>query len=261
MKLRSILLVVFGLAAAGIAPARASAVSQPVDVALVLAVDVSGSVNNERFKLQRNGYAAAFRNPEVVAAITGGAHRAIAATFVEWSGAGQQRQIIGWTLIDGKDTAASFGAAISEVPRAFAEMTALGDAIDYSARLLLDGGFGNARLVIDVSGDGRTNTGRVAAAARDDAVAAGITINGLPILAVEPDLDHYYQDNVIGGADAFMIPAHDYGNFADAIRNKVVREVAGKGRWLAHAFIAAAREREHTGGSCREERRGLLALD
>ena len=119
-----------------------------------------------------------------------------------------------------------------------------------------DGGFGDARLVIDVSGDGRTNTGRVAAAARDDAVAAGITINGLPILAVEPDLDRYYQDNVIGGTDAFTVVARDYGNFADAIRNKVVREVAGKGA-REPALAAAAYEQEQLVGLCREEQREI----
>jgi hypothetical protein len=238
MKLCPILFLAIVLAGFGAAPAGAT-ISQPVDVALVLAVAVSGSVNNERYKLQRNGYAAAFADPEVVAAVTSGPHHAIAVTFVEWSGTDQQRQSIGWTLIDGRDAAASFGAAISEVPRAFAEMTALGDAIDYSAHLLRDGGFGGARLVIDVSGDGRTNAGRIAAPARDDAVAAGITVNGLPILAVEPDLDRYYQDNVIGGTDAFMVVAHDYGSFADSIRNKVVREVAGED-WDRHAAAHGA---------------------
>lgn len=233
MKLHPILFLAILVIGFRGAPADA-AISEPVDVALVLAVDVSGSVNNERYKLQRNGYAAAFADPEVVAAITSGPHHAIAVTFVEWSGVDQQRQSIGWTLIDGRDAAASFGAAVSEVPRAFAEMTALGDAIDYSAHLLRDGGFGGARLIIDVSGDGRTNAGRIAASARDDAVAAGITINGLPILAVEPDLDRYYQDNVVGGTDAFMVVAHDFGSFADSIRNKVVREVAGA-RWRRHA--------------------------
>jgi hypothetical protein len=106
-------------------------------------------------------------------------------------------------------------------------MTALGDAIDYAGKLLRNGGFGQARLIVDVSGDGSTNAGRRANLARDDAVAAGVTINGLPILAEEPNLDKFYRENVIGGEDAFLVVAHGFDDFADAIRNKLVREIAG----------------------------------
>lgn len=206
-----------------------AAPSRPVDVALVLAVDVSGSVNEERFNLQRDGYAAAFTNPEVMDAIAAGPNRAIAVTLVEWSGTGQQKQVIDWTLLDGKSAAESFGSAIAEAPRAFAEMTALGDAIDYAAGLLRHADFGKARRVIDISGDGSTNSGRRANQARDDAVAAGLTVNGLPILTEEPNLDKFYHDNVIGGPDAFIVVAHSFADFADAIRHKLIREIAGPG--------------------------------
>lgn len=201
--------------------------SRPVDVALVLAVDVSGSVNEQRFNLQRDGYAAAFSSPEIIQAIAAGPKRAIAVTMIEWSGTGQQRQVIGWTVLDGKDAAATFGSALAEVPRVFAEMTAVGEAIDYAARLLREGGFGDARMLIDISGDGSTNAGRRANLARDDAVAAGITVNGLPILAEEPNLDRFYRENVIGGRNAFVVVARDFNDFAEAIRNKLVREIAG----------------------------------
>jgi hypothetical protein len=205
----------------------ATAAPQPVDAALVLAVDVSGSVNDERFNLQRDGYAAAFASPQVADAIAAGPNHAILVTLVEWSGTGQQKQVIDWTVLDGKSTAESFGSALAEMPRAFSEMTALGDAIDYAGKLLRNGGFGQARLIVDVSGDGSTNAGRRANLARDDAVAAGVTINGLPILAEEPNLDKFYRENVIGGEDAFLVVAHGFDDFADAIRNKLVREIAG----------------------------------
>ncbi|HLJ63053.1 MAG TPA: DUF1194 domain-containing protein [Stellaceae bacterium] len=209
-----------------------------VDLALVLSVDVSGSVNEQRFSLQRNGYALAFESPEVAQAITAGPHRAIAVTLAEWSGVGQQRQLIEWTILDNADSAASFGSALAEVPRAYAEMTALGDAIDFSAGLFRARDFGETRRVIDVSGDGRTNAGMRAEAARDRAVARGITINGLPILAEEPDLDRYYRNNVIGGEGAFLVIARDFKSFAEAIRTKLVREIAD------HSVLGRQRPRQ-----------------
>jgi hypothetical protein len=226
--MRHLLAALFALClAVPFGAAQPAAAAPPVDAVLVLAVDVSGSVNDERFNLQRDGYAAAFSSPEVAEAIAAGPNHAIVVTLVEWSGTGQQRQVIDWTVLDGKSAAESFGSALAEMPRAFSEMTALGDAIDYASRLVRNGNFGNARLVIDVSGDGSTNAGRRANLARDDAVAAGITVNGLPILAEEPNLDKFYRDNVIGGEDAFIVVAHGFNDFADAIRNKLVREIAG----------------------------------
>lgn len=238
MKLLARAALVLGIAAAAGRPAADP--SRPVDVALVLEVDVSGSVNEQRFELQRRGYATALASPQVAEAILAGPNGAIAVTLVEWSGAGQQRQMISWSVIDGPAAAARFGSAVAETPRAFAEMTALGDAIDYGAALLRNGGFGAARLVIDVSGDGRANAGRRAHAARDDAVAAGITINGLPILGEEPGLDRYYRESVIGGTNAFVIVARDFEAFAEAIREKLVREIAGTGDPRIRSLAAGA---------------------
>jgi hypothetical protein len=223
LRLPLVLCIAFGLG--GVQPSAASS-SRPVDIALVLAVDVSGSINEERFEMQRRGYAAAFVNPEVVEAIAAGPNKAVAVTLVEWSGIGQQRQMIDWTVIDGPAAAEGFGSALNETPRVFSEMTALGDAVDFAAVLLRRSGFEATRMVIDVSGDGRANAGRRAYEARDDAVAAGITINGLPILAEEPGLDVYYRESVIGGIDAFIVVAKDFSSFGEAIRNKLIREIA-----------------------------------
>jgi hypothetical protein len=226
------------LATAWIAPADA-AETRPVDLALVLAVDVSGSVNAERYELQRNGYAAAFTSPEVLAAIAAGERHAIAVTFVEWSGSAHQRQMIDWAVVSDAASAQAFGSAIAEAPRAFSDWTSISGALDYSVALLNDSGFAAERRVVDVSGDGINNNGRNVTDARDEALAQGVVINGLPILTEYPTLDGYYRDNVIGGAGAFTIVAKDFASFGTAILNKLVREIAGDGRDLTR-FAAAA---------------------
>jgi hypothetical protein len=204
------------------------ATARPIDLALVLAVDVSGSVNTERFELQRQGYAKAFAAREVIEAIAAGENRVIAVTLVEWSGIGHQRQMIGWTLINDADSAAAFGSAIAEAPRAFADWTSISAALDYSAALFADAAdVTPARRVIDVSGDGINNNGRPVNDARDDAVQAGITINGLAILSEYPTLDAYYRDNVIGGTGSFAVAAGDFNAFGHAILGKLLREIAG----------------------------------
>jgi hypothetical protein len=211
------------LAASAAAPARS------VDLALVLAVDVSGSVSGERFELQRRGYAKAFSSPEVLDAIAAGQNHAILVTLVEWSGADHQQQTIGWTLIDGPAAAAAFGSAVAEAPRAFADWTSISGAIDYAARLFAKVDAETARKIIDVSGDGINNSGRDLASARADALRAGLTINGLAILWDYPALDAYYRDNVIGGPGAFAVVAHDVADFGTAVLGKLVREIAGAG--------------------------------
>ena len=210
-----------GLGAAGPAEAR------PVDLALVLAVDVSGSVNNERFELQRRGYAEAFASREVMDAIAAGEKHAIAVTLVEWSGAGHQRQMIGWTLVEDATSAESFGSAVAEASRAFSDWTSISGAIDYSVALFAEAHADSTRRVIDISGDGINNNGRSVTEARDAAVDAGITLNGLPILTEYPNLDAYYRDNVIGGPGAFELAASDFNTFGAAILGKLVREIAG----------------------------------
>ena len=198
-----------------------------VDLQLVLAVDASGSVDQRRFELQQQGYVAAFRDPRVLRAIQSGAAQAIAVTMVQWTGPALQIQVLPWTLINDAATAHAFAAAIAATPRQlFSGGTSISGVIDYAAPLLLESPFQGVRRVIDISGDGSNNRGRSAASARDDAVRAGIIINGLPILALEPDLDRYFSDHVIGGPGAFAIAAKSYDTFAEAIVKKLIREMA-----------------------------------
>jgi len=204
------------------------AAARPVDLALVLAVDVSGSVNADRYELQRRGYAQAFASDEVIAAIAAGENHAIAVTLVEWSGAGHQRQMIGWTLVYDTASAQAFGSAIAETPRAFSDWTSISAALDYAVALFRDADVEPVRRVIDVSGDGVNNNGRSITEARDAAIAQGMTVNGLPILTEYPTLDAYYRDNVIGGPGAFAVAVNDFQGFGAAVLNKLVREIAGK---------------------------------
>src|SRR5262245_47398304 len=198
-----------------------------VDLQLVLAVDASGSVDQRRFELQMQGYVAAFRNPRVLRAIQSGATQAIAVTMVQWTGPALQIQVLPWTLINDATTAHAFAAAIVSTPRRlFSGGTSISGVIDYAVPLMQESPFKGTRRVIDISGDGSNNRGRPAASARDDAVSAGIVINGLPILALEPDLERYYADHVIGGPGAFVIAAESYETFADAILKKLIREMA-----------------------------------
>jgi hypothetical protein len=207
--------------------AASAAEQRPVDLQLVLAVDASGSVDATRFELQRRGYAAAFADPRILRAIRSGPHRAIAVTLFQWTGPLLQERIIDWTLVEDQSSAEALSAEIGEAPRRlFRGGTAVGAAIDYGAQLFALCPYPAPRRVIDVSGDGANNIGRAAAPARDAAVAAGITVNGLPILAIEPELDRYYRDNVIGGPGSFMIVAASFEHFAEAIREKLVAEIA-----------------------------------
>jgi hypothetical protein len=198
----------------------------PVDLALVLAVDVSASVTDDRYALQRNGFAAAFRDDAVIDAIGSGERHAIAVTLVQWSGPSSERQVIGWTIIDGAASGRALGAALEEAPRAFSDFTSISGALDYSVMVLRTSGLDASRKVIDVSGDGANNSGRPLADARQAAIAAGITVNGLAILGNEPGLEAYYRENVIGGDGAFIMVAEDYAAFSRAILKKLVREIA-----------------------------------
>jgi hypothetical protein len=198
-----------------------------VDLQLVLAVDASGSVDQRRFELQKQGYVAAFRDPRVLHAIQSGATQGIAVSMVQWTGPALQIQVLPWTLINDAATAHAFAAAIADTPRRlFSGGTSISGVIDYAVPLMLETQFKGTRRVIDISGDGFNNRGRSAASARDDAVRAGIIINGLPILALEPDLDRYFSGLVIGGPGAFVIAAKSYETFADAILKKLIREMA-----------------------------------
>lgn len=202
-----------------------------VDLALVLAVDASGSVDQHRFELQKQGYAAAFRDPRVLNAIRSGLNQSIAATMFQWTGPRLQRHVVPWTLIKDEASANAFADAIQAAPRQlFGGGTSISGAIDYGRLLLLQYPFAPTRRVIDVSGDGSNNSGRPVTAARDEAAHGGIAVNGLPILSVEPDLDGYYRDYVIGGPGAFMVPAESYDTFAQAILKKLITEIAAAPR-------------------------------
>jgi hypothetical protein len=213
------------LVAALILPAGAQT---PVDLQLVLAVDASGSVSHDRFELQKQGYAAAFRHPDVLQAILSGINQSIAVTMVQWTGPALQVVVVKWSLVNDVGSIRAFADAIDHAPRQlFGGGTSISGAIDTGVALINDSTYKAARRIIDISGDGANNRGRPAALARDEAVAAKVGINGLPIMTLEPDLDKYYEDNVIGGPGAFVIPVKDYDAFAAAILKKLITEIAG----------------------------------
>ena len=216
-----IAVVVFALCAG------AAAAQTNVDLQLVLAVDASGSVNDARFELQKQGYAAAFRHPRVLSAIRQGAQQSIAVTMTQWTGPSLQVQVVPWTLLKDQASALAFADAIEQAPRQlFSGGTSISGAIDHAMLLLPGSHFRGTKRVIDVSGDGSNNRGRPVTDARDDAVRAGVVINGLPILSLEPYLDRYYFDHVIGGSGSFMIPAESYEAFSDAVLRKLILEIA-----------------------------------
>jgi Protein of unknown function (DUF1194) len=212
--------------------------TERVDLLLVLAADVSRSVDQAKFKLQRDGYIAALSDKRVLDAISSGRHQRIAVCFVEWSGVTAQKLLIDWMVIDGPDSARKFGDSLLELPRSFAERTSISGAIDFSMNLLDQAPYQAERRTIDVSGDGTNNSGRDVALARDGAVAKGVTINGLVILSERPmawnpehtnppgGLANYYRNNVIGGPGAFVIVAEDFNSFGQAIVKKLIAEIA-----------------------------------
>ncbi|WP_293866115.1 DUF1194 domain-containing protein [uncultured Alsobacter sp.] len=225
---RDLLAGAAGACALGSEASAQSDGQREVDLHLVLAVDASGSVNQTRFELQRAGYAAAFRDKDVQMAIRGGALGRIAVTMVQWTGPRLHVVVVPWVMVDGPAGADALAAAIDKAPRQlFGGGTSVSGAIDFSATLFPQSPFQGGRRVIDVSGDGRNASGRPATVARDAAVAQGIVINGLPILAVEWDLAEHYRDEVIGGPGSFMIPAKDFNDFADAVRRKLILEISG----------------------------------
>jgi Protein of unknown function (DUF1194) len=210
--------------------ARGGSAATPVAVQLVLAVDVSGSVSQDRFELQRAGYAAAFRNAGVLQAIRSTSTGSIAVAMFQWTGPTLHVVAVDWSLIDDAASAERFAAAVQAAPRVlFSGGTSISGAIDHAVGMLARAPFQGQRQVIDVSGDGANNRGRPAAEARDEAVDAGVTINGLPILTLEPDLADYYRQSVIGGPTAFVIAVNRYEEFAAAVRTKLITEIAGQG--------------------------------
>ncbi|WP_225767344.1 DUF1194 domain-containing protein [Inquilinus sp. Marseille-Q2685] len=231
-------IVGFGLVFTLLLPtAPAAAQDQPVDLELVLAVDVSRSMDDDEQALQRDGYVSALTHPEVIDAITSGVHGRIAITYVEWAGAGSQAVILPWRLIDGAAAARTAAADLSEsFGTVMRRGTSISGALLFTVGLFDNNGFEGLRRTIDISGDGPNNAGWPVAGPREMALAKGITINGLPIILKrggfgglpEPEmLDAYYRDCVIGGPGAFTVPVRSTAQFAEAIRRKLVLEIAG----------------------------------
>jgi hypothetical protein len=232
--LRVLLAASIGLAAGGLWPGDPAQAETEVDLALVLAVDISFSMDPEEQVLQREGFVEAFRSSAVHDAIRRGTIGRIAVTYMEWAGSADQRVVMPWTLIDTSESAAAFADSLAARPTRRAARTSISGALDFGVKLLGEGAFAATRQVIDVSGDGPNNQGRPVVVARNDALARGITINGLPIMLKSPgyfdipELDLYYRDCVIGGQGAFMVPVRDRDQFRDAIKAKIILEVAGR---------------------------------
>jgi hypothetical protein len=214
------------LASALLPTALPVATAEPVDLALALAVDVSASVDFAEFGLMMGGYAAAFRDAELVARATSGPRGAIAVAVLLWAGPGEHDLAVTWSRVGGAEEAEAVAAAIDATPRILPPgATALGEALMASAALLARCPFPAARRVIDVSGDGPANAGVPARAGRAAAEALGITVNALAVVHEEPELEAYYAEEVITGPGAFVLRAETYEDFAEAIRRKLLREI------------------------------------
>ena len=230
----SLLLILF--AALFLTVTATSALAQTkVDLELVLAVDVSLSMDLDEQRLQREGYVAAFRDPEIHKAITSGPHARIAVTYIEWAGATSQAVIMPWTILDSPAAAEAFASKLEQVPIIRARFTSISSALSFSRDLFAGSGAAGIRRVIDVSGDGPNNAGFPVQPIRDEVVAAGIVINGLPIMLKAPtssmfdiaELDRYYAHCVIGGTGAFLVPVRELAEFKLAIRRKLLLEISG----------------------------------
>ena len=211
--------------------------AQATDLLLVLAADVSRSIDESEFALQRKGYSAAVTDPRVLAAIRGGVTGTIAICFVEWSGAGEQNVVADWTVIHDEEDAGGVAAAILAAPRSFIGRTSISGAIDFAMERFAAAEPRANRHIIDISGDGTNNSGRPVTEARDQAISQGVTINGLAIINDKPNLGYsahtqppgglplYYRQNVIGGSNAFLLVVQDFNSFADAMANKLAKEI------------------------------------
>jgi hypothetical protein len=237
------------LLAACLALAPLARAADSVDLTLVLVTDVSRSVDDAEFKLEKEGYAAAITSHQVIDAIKGGTIGAIAVAYVEFASSFEVRTVLDWSVIRDEASAQAFADRLAAAPRSFWGRTAIGSGIDRGVQLLAESGFETQRRVIDVCGDGTNNAGRDVTEARDDAVRAGITINGLAIINDHPvswtyahvqppgGLPNYYRENVTGGSGSFVLEVHDFHTFGEAMTRKLVTEIADRG---ASALLAAA---------------------
>lgn len=226
-------LLVVAAAALLLAPVRAIA-DEEVDLALVIAVDISFSMDPEEQALQREGFVEAFRSPVVHDAIRKGTLGRIAVIYAEWAANFDQRVIVPWTVIDNPESAMAFAGRLEAQPTRRGPRTSVSGAIDFGVKLLGQSGVEATRRVIDISGDGANNQGRPVTQARDEALAQGLTINGLPIMLKRAtsywdvtELDLYYRDCVIGGPGAFTVPVRERDQFVNAIKTKIIMEIAG----------------------------------
>jgi Protein of unknown function (DUF1194) len=212
--------------------------AEKVDLLLVLAADVSRSMDDPKFRLQRSGYVEALTNPRVLEAIQSGTNRRIAVSFLEWSGVVSQKVVVDWAIISDEASARRFADGLVEAPRSFADRTSISAGIDFAMAQFDRSPYEGLRRTIDVSGDGTNNSGRDVTVARDDAVNKGVTINGLVILSDSPTpwnpehtnppggLANYYRNNVIGGPGAFVMVAENFKSFGNALINKLIAEIA-----------------------------------
>ena len=229
--------------------ADTSANAVPVDVELILAVDVSYSMDPEEQALQREGYVQALRSKEFLTALREGAHGKIAVMYFEWAGQFDQKILMPWRLIDGPEAADAVADELARAPYRRASRTSISGGLSFAKPLFDTSGYRGLRRVIDVSGDGANNAGAPVVSTRDGVTAAGITINGLPIMIRRSrgsmmdidNLDVYYEDCVIGGPGAFVVPIHDRSQFVEATRTKLILEIAGR-QPEARVVPAAAKE-------------------
>ena len=235
MKRRTALLGSLATATAVSTPLIAARGETPVDLQLVLAVDVSRSIDEVEAELQRRGYVEALTNDRVIDAILSGENRRIAVCYTEWAGTHYQVVVRDWTVIDSPAAARRFADKLADAPRQSQSWTAVGAALAHAGQRFEGSGFASRRRVIDISGDGRTNDGPPAELVRDRLVQQGIVVNGLPVMMNRtnfgrpPDLMlvKYYEENVIGGPGSFMIVADNFDHFGRAVRTKLVREISG----------------------------------
>jgi hypothetical protein len=225
-------------AVTGLVPREARAI-EPVDLLLSLSADVSRSVDDQKFKLQREGYANAIADPRVIALMKAGPHKRIAINLIEWADVGAAAVMVPWTMIGEESQARDFSQSVLNAARYFRGRTSISTGIDFAVATMNGAPFGAERRVIDISGDGTHNSGRDVVAARNEAVAKGFTINGIAILSAVPlafnpshthppgGLLKYFEDNVVGGPGAFAISADGFGDFGQAIVQKLIKEIAG----------------------------------
>ena len=233
-----LLRTILGVVALSFTLCGAARSAEQVDLLLVLASDVSRSVDTRKFQLQREGYAAALSNPRVIDAIRSGPHGKIAICFVEWSGATSLKLVIDWTVVGDAASARKIGDQMLELPRSFADRTSISAGLEFSMTQLERAPYQAVRRTIDVAGDGTNNSGRDIVSVRDEILAKGVTINGLVILSETPlpwnpehtnpagGLDNYYRNNVTGGPGSFVMVAENHNSFGQAIVKKMIAEIA-----------------------------------